>query len=273
MVEGCRAIGFTLGVPDRQHARGGRGHPRGPGLRRRTGPRPPRSWPSSPTCIPPRRTTSPTPWPRPPWPGRTGVPAGRGPRRPARVRARRPPDRRRRRRSPGCGTWTTRRRPTATPPQTSLLAYDRVVWIAGGMAKGQQFDELVRGDRRPAGGRSCCSGVDRALIADALARHAPDVPVVEVARTDTGAMERWWRRRGRAGRARGHGAAGARLRVVGHVPRLRPARRPVRRGGRRAGAGGRVTPDPVRPDGSTAAAATRRTADAADLAGAGAPAS
>ena len=34
-------------------------------------------------------------------------------------------------------TWTTPRRPTATPRQTSLLAYEPVVWIAGGMAKGQ----------------------------------------------------------------------------------------------------------------------------------------
>ena len=41
--------------------------------------------------------------------------------------------------------------------QTSLLAYDRVVWIAGGMAKGQQFDELVRRDRGAHGRASCCS--------------------------------------------------------------------------------------------------------------------
>ena len=66
--------------------------------------------------------------------------------------------------------------------QTSLLAYDRVVWIAGGMAKGQQFDELVRATARAHGRASCCSGVDRRLIAEALARHAPDLPVVEVAR-------------------------------------------------------------------------------------------
>jgi UDP-N-acetylmuramoylalanine--D-glutamate ligase len=32
-------------------------------------------------------------------------------------------------------------------------------------------------------------GADRAVIADALARHAPDVPVVDVGRTDTGAMD------------------------------------------------------------------------------------
>ena len=31
-------------------------------------------------------------------------------------------------------------------------------------------------------------GVDRAVIAGALARHAPDVPVIEVASPETGAM-------------------------------------------------------------------------------------
>lgn len=71
--------------------------------------------------------------------------------------------------------------------QTSLLAYEPVVWIAGGMAKGQSFDDLVR----DVGGRLrgvVLLGVDRQIIADALARHAPDVPVIDVSRTDTGAM-------------------------------------------------------------------------------------
>ncbi len=71
--------------------------------------------------------------------------------------------------------------------QTSLMAYDRVVWIAGGMAKGQQFDELVE----QAAGQMVgvvLMGVDRHFIAEAIARHAPDLPVVEVSRTDTGAM-------------------------------------------------------------------------------------
>ncbi len=72
--------------------------------------------------------------------------------------------------------------------QTSLLAYERVVWIAGGLAKGQEFDELVR----RVGGRlraAVLLGRDRALIAEALARHAPDVPVAQVAASDTGAMD------------------------------------------------------------------------------------
>ena len=72
--------------------------------------------------------------------------------------------------------------------QTSLLAYESVVWIAGGMAKGQQFDDLVqrtRGRLRAA----VLLGVDRDVVRAALARHAPEVPVVEVSRTDTGAMD------------------------------------------------------------------------------------
>ncbi len=71
--------------------------------------------------------------------------------------------------------------------QTSLMAYHRVVWIAGGMAKGQQFDELLE----QAAGQMVgvvLLGVDRRIIAEAIARHAPDLPVVEVSRTDTGAM-------------------------------------------------------------------------------------
>ena len=69
----------------------------------------------------------------------------------------------------------------------SLAAYDPVVWIAGGLAKGATFDDLVRA----AAGRLrgvVLLGADRGLIREALARHAPDVPVVDVDRTDTGAM-------------------------------------------------------------------------------------
>ncbi|MFB7189943.1 UDP-N-acetylmuramoyl-L-alanine--D-glutamate ligase [Streptomyces sp. NPDC056230] len=69
----------------------------------------------------------------------------------------------------------------------SLAAYDPIVWIAGGLAKGAAFDELVTG----AAGRLrgvVLIGRDRALIREALARHAPEVPVVDLDRTDTGAM-------------------------------------------------------------------------------------
>ncbi|MBI1377539.1 MAG: UDP-N-acetylmuramoyl-L-alanine--D-glutamate ligase [Frankiales bacterium] len=71
---------------------------------------------------------------------------------------------------------------------TSLLACDSVVWIAGGMAKGQTFDDLVVAAAPRLRG-AVLLGVDRGLVRDALARHAPDVPVIDVPRTDTGAME------------------------------------------------------------------------------------
>lgn len=71
--------------------------------------------------------------------------------------------------------------------QTSLLAYESIVWIAGGLAKGQDFDELVR-LARPRLRGVVLLGVDRDAIGRALARHAPDVPVIEVATPETGAM-------------------------------------------------------------------------------------
>ncbi|MER5614397.1 UDP-N-acetylmuramoyl-L-alanine--D-glutamate ligase [Streptomyces sp. NPDC002215] len=71
--------------------------------------------------------------------------------------------------------------------EASLAAYDPIVWIAGGLAKGATFDELVTG----AAGRLrgvVLIGRDRELIREALTRHAPEVPVVDLGRTDTGAM-------------------------------------------------------------------------------------
>jgi UDP-N-acetylmuramoylalanine--D-glutamate ligase len=69
----------------------------------------------------------------------------------------------------------------------SLAAYDRIVWIAGGLLKGAAVDELVR-DAAPHLSAVVLLGTDRQPIRDALLRHAPDVPVVEVARLDTEAM-------------------------------------------------------------------------------------
>ncbi|GGL84959.1 UDP-N-acetylmuramoylalanine--D-glutamate ligase [Streptomyces fumigatiscleroticus] len=71
--------------------------------------------------------------------------------------------------------------------QASLAAYEPIVWIAGGLAKGATFDELVAGAAQRLRG-VVLIGADRALIRDALARHAPEVPVVDLDRTDTGAM-------------------------------------------------------------------------------------
>ncbi|WP_443071289.1 UDP-N-acetylmuramoyl-L-alanine--D-glutamate ligase [Streptomyces sp. NBC_01465] len=71
--------------------------------------------------------------------------------------------------------------------QASLAAYESIVWIAGGLAKGATFDELVAGAAGHLRG-VVLIGAERALIAEALARHAPEVPVVDLDRTDTGAM-------------------------------------------------------------------------------------
>lgn len=71
--------------------------------------------------------------------------------------------------------------------EASLAAFEPVVWIAGGLAKGATFDELVQKSAKRLRG-VVLIGADRALIAQALARHAPEVPVVDLARTDTGAM-------------------------------------------------------------------------------------
>lgn len=70
----------------------------------------------------------------------------------------------------------------------SLAAYDSVVWVAGGLAKGASFDDLVQ-RAAPRLRAVVLLGRDRADIAAALARHAPEVPVVEVASTDTGVMD------------------------------------------------------------------------------------
>ncbi|WP_409483275.1 UDP-N-acetylmuramoyl-L-alanine--D-glutamate ligase [Arsenicicoccus dermatophilus] len=71
----------------------------------------------------------------------------------------------------------------------SLAAFEHVVWIAGGLLKGADVDQLVA-DRADRLRGVVLMGRDRERIAQALARHAPDVPVVDVDGTDTGAMAR-----------------------------------------------------------------------------------
>lgn len=71
--------------------------------------------------------------------------------------------------------------------ESAMQAFEHFVWIAGGQAKGTSFDELVakHANRMRA---AIVLGVDRAVIADALARHAPEVPVHVLDSSDTGAM-------------------------------------------------------------------------------------
>ena len=70
----------------------------------------------------------------------------------------------------------------------SLLAYDPVVWVAGGLAKGAPFDDLVRSVAGRLRG-AVLLGRDRDVIAEALARHAPDVPVIVVDTRETSVTE------------------------------------------------------------------------------------
>ncbi|MGA4988960.1 UDP-N-acetylmuramoyl-L-alanine--D-glutamate ligase [Nonomuraea bangladeshensis] len=80
----------------------------------------------------------------------------------------------------------------ATNPHAAaaaLASYPSVVWVAGGQLKGADVDDLVR-RAAPRLRGAVLLGADRAQIAEALARHAPNVPVVDIADRDTGAMEK-----------------------------------------------------------------------------------
>jgi len=69
----------------------------------------------------------------------------------------------------------------------SIAAHERVVWVAGGLLKGSSVHELVVAAAPRLIG-AVLIGRDRAVIAAALARHAPDVPVVEVSTGEDAAM-------------------------------------------------------------------------------------
>ena len=72
--------------------------------------------------------------------------------------------------------------------ETSLASYEHVVWIAGGQAKGQSFDGLVEkmAKRMRA---AILLGEDRHIIRSAFERLAPSVPVVEIADTTPDALD------------------------------------------------------------------------------------
>ncbi|MGO1167672.1 MAG: UDP-N-acetylmuramoyl-L-alanine--D-glutamate ligase [Janibacter sp.] len=72
--------------------------------------------------------------------------------------------------------------------RASLAAHDHVVWVAGGLLKGADVEELVAAAAPRLRG-AVLIGRDREQIAQALARHAPDLPVIDVAASDTGAMD------------------------------------------------------------------------------------
>ncbi|MDD7968825.1 UDP-N-acetylmuramoyl-L-alanine--D-glutamate ligase [Actinomycetospora lemnae] len=70
----------------------------------------------------------------------------------------------------------------------SLAAHDHVVWVAGGLLKGADVADVVVAHRGRLAG-VVVLGRDRAQVAAAVARHAPDVPVRDVGGGDDGGMD------------------------------------------------------------------------------------
>ena len=70
----------------------------------------------------------------------------------------------------------------------SLATFENVVWIAGGLSKGVSYEDLVRehASRLKA---VVLIGTDTGALSEALARHAPDVPVIPAAGGDTENMQ------------------------------------------------------------------------------------
>jgi UDP-N-acetylmuramoylalanine--D-glutamate ligase len=78
----------------------------------------------------------------------------------------------------------------ATNPHAALASirgHRRVVWVAGGLLKGASVDDLIVAVRDRLAG-VVIIGADRAIIADAMARHAPLVPTVTVVTGEDGAV-------------------------------------------------------------------------------------
>ena len=70
----------------------------------------------------------------------------------------------------------------------SLAAHPRVVWVAGGLLKGADVGELVVEHRDRLAG-AVVLGRDRDRVREALARHAPEVPVLDVGGGDDGSVD------------------------------------------------------------------------------------
>ena len=85
-------------------------------------------------------------------------------------------------------TWIDDSKATnAHAANASLQALERVVWVVGGLLKGVNIDDLVRTHARRLRG-AIVIGVERAELLAALERHAPGVPVTEIAHADAGAV-------------------------------------------------------------------------------------
>lgn len=82
-------------------------------------------------------------------------------------------------------TWIDDSKATnAHAADASLRAFDRVVWVLGGLLKGVDLSELIAAHAHRLRG-VVVIGADRGPVLDALARHAPQVPAIEVRTGDT----------------------------------------------------------------------------------------
>jgi UDP-N-acetylmuramoylalanine--D-glutamate ligase len=72
----------------------------------------------------------------------------------------------------------------------SLAAFPSIVWLAGGLFRGTDADlDALVAAAAPRLRGAVLIGTDRVRFAQVLARHAPDVPVAELASTETGVMD------------------------------------------------------------------------------------
>jgi UDP-N-acetylmuramoylalanine--D-glutamate ligase len=72
----------------------------------------------------------------------------------------------------------------------SLAAFGSIVWVAGGLFRGTDADlAAVVTAAAPRLRAAVLIGTDRGRFRQALARHAPDVPVTELDSTETGVMD------------------------------------------------------------------------------------
>ncbi|WP_169078538.1 UDP-N-acetylmuramoyl-L-alanine--D-glutamate ligase [Microcella alkalica] len=72
---------------------------------------------------------------------------------------------------------------------SALSAFRSIVWIVGGLLKGVELDALVEAHRARLRA-AVVIGVERAAVVAAFERHAPGLPVFEVAADDTGQVMR-----------------------------------------------------------------------------------
>ena len=66
----------------------------------------------------------------------------------------------------------------------SLASFSSVVWIAGGLSKGVNYDELIADHARRLKA-VVLIGTDNSALLASLQRHAPDVPVIGVPPEET----------------------------------------------------------------------------------------